>query len=51
MLDLEGIEEKFKKIRNGESFKTIQRLFNEKENIIVIGNGGNYAVAQHGAAD
>lgn len=51
MLNLEGIENKFKKIRDGKSFKTIQSLFNEKQNIVVIGNGGNYAVAQHGAAD
>jgi|GEM_PF-1903654 len=51
MLNLEGIEEKFESIRDGESFKTIQRLFNERQNIIVLGNGGNYAVAQHGAAD
>ena len=51
MLNLEGIERKFEEVCNSESFKTIQQLFNEKQNIIVIGNGGNYAVAQHGAAD
>jgi len=51
MLDLEGIEQKFENTYNSESFKKIQQLFNERQNIFLIGNGGNYAVAQHGAAD
>jgi len=51
MLNLEGIENKFKDVYSGESFKQIQTLFNERQNIVVLGNGGNYAVAQHGAAD
>ena len=51
MLNLEGIEQKFEDTYNSESFQQIQKLFNEKQNILLIGNGGNYAVAQHGAAD
>jgi len=51
MLNLEGIESKFKDVCESDSFKQIQTLFNERQNIIVLGNGGNYAVAQHGAAD
>ena len=51
MLNLEGIEQKFKDVYDSQEFQLIQKLFNERQNILVIGNGGNYAVAQHGAAD
>jgi len=47
----EGLEEKLSKAVETEEWKTLQKQFNEAEVIYMIGNGGNMAVASHGAAD
>ncbi len=47
----EGLEEKLSQAVETEEWKTLQKQFNEAEVIYMIGNGGNMAVASHGAAD
>jgi len=47
----EGLEEKLSEAVETEEWKTLQKQFNEAEVIYMIGNGGNMAVASHGAAD
>ena len=47
----EGLEEKLSQAVETEEWKTLQKQFNEAEIINMIGNGGNMAVASHGAAD
>ena len=47
----EGLEEKLSQAVETEEWKTLQKQFNEAEIIYMIGNGGNMAVASHGAAD
>ena len=47
----EGLEEKLSQAVETEEWKTLQKQINEAEIIYMIGNGGNMAVASHGAAD
>ena len=51
ILDLEEIEKKFSDFVSSNSYKKLAQTFSERQNILILGNGGNYAVAQHGAAD
>ena len=50
-LDLEGIEKKFQDFVSDTPYQKLAKTFSERQNILILGNGGNYAVAQHGAAD
>ena len=51
ILDLEGIEKKFQDFVSDAPYQKLAKTFSERQNILILGNGGNYAVAQHGAAD
>ena len=51
MLNFENLDEKFVRIVNSDSWKTLQKKFNESNNIYVLGHGGNLAVADHAAVD
>ena len=51
MLNFENLDEKFVRIVNSGSWKTLQKQFNESNNIYVLGHGGNLAVADHAAVD
>ena len=57
ILNLEGIEKmnlhqlKFQDFVSDAPYQKLAKTFSERQNILVLGNGGNYAVAQHGAAD
>ncbi len=51
MLDIENIEDKFRKIVNSPEWKEFQEKFNNCHDIYVIGHGGNLAIADHTAVD
>jgi phosphoheptose isomerase len=51
LTNFENIEQKLSDAVKTEEWKTLQRMFNNAEIIYMIGNGGNMAVASHGAAD
>jgi phosphoheptose isomerase len=51
MLKTENVESKFHSIINSEIWNKFMSDLGSVENIYVIGNGGNWAVATHGAAD
>ena len=51
LTNFENLEEKLSTAVETSEWKTLQRMFNEAEIIYMIGNGGNMAVASHGAAD
>jgi len=51
MLDLENIEETFKRIVNSSEFSKLQEYYNSCEHIFFFGHGGNMAVAEHAAID
>lgn len=40
-----------KKIVKSDEWQTLQEKFNESKNIILVGHGGNLAIADHGAVD
>lgn len=51
MIDFENLQESFNNAINTDEFKRVQHDFNNSDNVYIIGNGGNMAVASHGAAD
>jgi len=51
LTDFEGLEEIFRRTVASPEFKRLQEDFNKSRSIYMIGNGGNMAVASHGAAD
>jgi D-sedoheptulose 7-phosphate isomerase len=51
MLNLENFESKFDTTINSSSWKELLSDFNASQNIFIFGNGGNYAIASHAAAD
>jgi phosphoheptose isomerase len=51
MLDTENVESKFHSILNSKEWNDFIIALEEVENVYVIGNGGNWAVGTHGAAD
>lgn len=51
MLNLENFENKFNSAINSEEWNKLVDDFKQSHNIFIFGNGGNYAVASHAAAD
>ena len=51
MLDFENIGEKFTATVNSREWKKLQKVFNNCNDIYVLGHGGNLAVADHAAVD
>ena len=51
LTDFEGLEKVFKEVVQTPEFKMLQNDFIKSKAIYIIGNGGNMAVASHGAAD
>ena len=51
MLDLENFEEKFKSILESSDWKLLEEKFINATNVLLIGNGGNLAIADHAAID
>ena len=51
MLEIENIEEKFKKIIASSEWLEFQEKFNNCDDIYVLGHGGNLAVADHTAVE
>jgi D-sedoheptulose 7-phosphate isomerase len=51
MLNLENFESKFNSAINSEEWNKLTDDFNVSQNIFIFGNGGNYAIASHAAAD
>ena len=51
LTDFEGLENVFKRTTESPEFKLLQEDFNKSKAVYIIGNGGNMAVASHGAAD
>ena len=50
-LEIENIEKKFYQIVNSESWAKLQEKFNMCHDILVLGHGGNMAIADHAAVD
>jgi len=50
-LDLDSIERRFQDIVTSDQWQGIERAVDAAKTILVFGNGGNLAVAQHAAAD
>jgi len=51
LTNFENLEEKLRTVVESNQWKELQKSFNESEEIYLIGNGGNMAVASHGASD
>ena len=51
MVDFENFNFKLNKLVHSENWKEIEKLFKQKRNIFLIGNGGNMGVADHAAVD
>ena len=51
MLNLENFESKFNSAINSDEWNKLIDDFNASQNIFIFGNGGNYAIASHAAAD
>lgn len=51
MLDISGFEERFKDICASDSWKRLLDDFESSERVLIVGNGGNLAVADHAAID
>ena len=51
MLNFENIGEKFVQVINTEQWKELQSKFNDCNEILVLGHGGNLAIADHAAVD
>ena len=50
-LEIENIEKKFYQIVNSEAWSGLQEKFNMCHDILVLGHGGNMAIADHAAVD
>ena len=48
---LENFREKLNIIKKNNNFKKLEKQFNKSKTIIILGNGGNLAVADHGSID
>ena len=51
LTNFENLETKLSNAVKTREWKLLQQMFNDAEIIYMIGNGGNMAVASHGAAD
>jgi D-sedoheptulose 7-phosphate isomerase len=50
-LNIENIESVFDRVVSGDEWQELQNKFNDSKNIYLAGNGGNLAIADHGAID
>jgi len=50
-LETENIESVFERVINSSEWGLLQRHFNRSKDIYLAGNGGNSAIADHGAID
>ena len=50
-LNIENIESVFDRVLSTRSWKQLQNKFNSSSHIYMVGNGGNSAIADHGAID
>ena len=51
LLPMEDFNYGHKKIVESEDWQNLQLVFNRCKNIIIVGHGGNLAIADHGAVD
>jgi len=51
MLPVENIEQKFYEVLETDEWKKLQKVFTDCSSILIIGNGGNLAIADHAASD
>tara|TARA_B100000287_G_scaffold397900_1_gene414882 strand:+ start:120 stop:1079 length:960 start_codon:yes stop_codon:yes gene_type:complete len=51
MLNIENIDQLYYKVVNSPEWKELQEKFNNCDDILVLGHGGNLAVASHAAID
>lgn len=51
MLDIKGFDDKFEDVLHSNEWDSLQRDFNSCNRILIVGNGGNLAVADHAAID
>ena len=51
MLDLENFSEKFEAVVRSENWQEVEEIFLRSKNILIFGNGGNLAIADHAAID
>ena len=51
MLNFENIGEKFVQVINTEQWNELQSKFNDCNEVLVLGHGGNLAIADHAAVD
>lgn len=51
IIPTESLDKSFTEVLTTNEWKTAQEDFNKSRNIFIIGNGGNLAVADHGAVD
>lgn len=47
----ENIQEKFDNAISTKEYKSLIKIINDSDIIIIIGNGGNYSIASHAASD
>ena len=50
-LEIENIEKKFYQVVNSDEWADLQKKFNMCHDILVLGHGGNLAIADHAAVD
>jgi len=50
-LELEGFESKFEKVVNSYEWKKLESFFTKARHVLLLGNGGNLAIADHAAID
>jgi hypothetical protein len=51
MLDIEDFNKKFYDVVTSESWKQLEDAFREATSVLIFGNGGNLAIADHAAID
>ena len=51
ILQFKSIDEAFHRIVKSEGWQKLESQFERSKNVIIIGNGGNLAVAEHGSVD
>lgn len=51
IVEFENFNHKFESIVRSKEWEKVEKLFTEKKNIFLIGNGGNMGVADHAAVD
>ena len=50
-LNIKGFDDKFESVLNSKEWEKLQGDFNSCNRVLIVGNGGNLAVADHAAID